>query len=157
MNNAATNGTFVVNVPIHDNGLSHVRSWLVVLITSIGKHIQYHEVSNPWPLLVQKEEEKAKAPPTSNPSSPVGNNDITNTTFPSSTPSPKCDRQQSVVKTPSQTYGGLPSAVSNCKFSRSKSTEYYANNYHHKMGFPTWCWRLFTLVTRLHVTYQNKI
>jgi hypothetical protein len=128
----ATNGTFVVNVPIHNNGLSQVRSWLVILTTSIGKLIQYHEASNPWPLLVQKEEKKA--PMTNYPSSPGNDNDITNTTFPS-TPSPKCDNQKSVVETPSNSYGGLPSAVLNCKFSRSESTEYYANKYHHKNGF----------------------
>jgi hypothetical protein len=49
---------FVVNVPIHDNGLSHVRSWLVTLTISIGKLIQYHKASKPRTLLVQTEEEK---------------------------------------------------------------------------------------------------
>jgi hypothetical protein len=34
--------------------------------------------------------------------------------------------------TPSLTYGGLPSEVSNCIFCRDKSKEYYANNYHRK-------------------------
>jgi hypothetical protein len=75
-----------------------------------------------------------EAPTTNYPSSSGNGNEITNTTCPS-TPSPKCDTQKSVVETPSKSYGGLPSAVSNCKFSRRESTEYYANNSHHKNGF----------------------